>query len=37
MINTESPIQDLTFSQLKYYYLGRNLIFNDETFKINMH
>lgn len=37
MINTESPIQDLTFSQLKNYYLGRNLIFNDETFKINMH
>ncbi len=37
MINTESPVQDLSFHQLKAYYLGKGLIFNDETFKINMH
>ncbi len=37
MINTESPIQDLTFSQLKNYYLARNLTFNDDLFKQNMH
>lgn len=36
MINTESPIQDLSFKQLKNYYLGKNLLFNDDTFKINM-
>ena len=37
MINTESPIQDLTFNQLKNYYLSKNLIFNDSNFINNMH
>jgi ATP-dependent DNA helicase RecG len=37
MINTESPTQDLTFAQLKAYYLSRGLLFNDGTFKVNMH
>ena len=37
MINTESPIQNLSFSQLKNYYLGKGLLFNDETFLANMH
>jgi ATP-dependent DNA helicase RecG len=36
MINTESPIQDLSFNQLKAYYLSRNLAFNDR-FLVNMH
>lgn len=35
MVNTESPIQNLTFIQLKNYYLARNLEFND-NFKENM-
>lgn len=37
MINTESPTQNLTFKQLKNYYLAKGLLFNDETFKTNMH
>ncbi len=37
MLNTESPTQDLTFVQLKNYYLAKNLSFNDETFRINLH
>lgn len=37
MINTESPIQDLTFKQLKLYYLTNKLLFNDENFITNMH
>lgn len=37
MINTESPTQDLTFKQLKNYYLAKGLLFNDKTFKTNMH
>jgi predicted HTH transcriptional regulator len=37
MINTESPIQDLTFNQLKNYYLSKNMLFNDSNFINNMH
>jgi len=37
MINTESPVQNLTFNQLKAYYLGKGLLFNDEVFRVNMH
>lgn len=37
MVNTESPVQGLTFNQLKTYYLGKGLLFNDATFKVNMH
>ena len=37
MINTESPIQELTFSQLKAYYFGKGLLFNDDSFRVNMH
>lgn len=35
MINTESPIQDLTFDKLKIYYTNNNLHFND-NFRINL-
>ena len=35
MINTESPIQDLTFDKLKIYYTNNNLQFND-NFRINL-
>ena len=35
MINTESPIQDLKFDQLKAYYLSKNLQFNNK-FKNNL-
>ena len=35
MINTESPIQDLKFDQLKSYYLSKNLQFNNK-FKNNL-
>ena len=37
MINTESPVQELTFSQLKAYYYGKGLLFNDDSFRVNMH
>ena len=37
MINTESPIQELSFVQLKNYYLSKNLQFNDNNFVTNMH
>ncbi len=37
MINTESPIQDLTFDQLRAYYLSKGLLFNADTFTVNMH
>ena len=37
MINTESPVQELKFSQLKNYYLSKNLTFNDSNFVTNLH
>lgn len=37
MINTESPTQNLTFFQLKNYYLAKGMLFNDEMFKENLH
>lgn len=37
MINTKSPIQNLTFEQLKNYYLSKGLLFNDGNFITNMH
>ncbi len=37
MINTESPIQNLSFNQLKNYYLSKNMIFNETNFENNMH
>ncbi len=37
MTNTKSPIQNLSFEQLRNYYLVKGLSFNDENFITNMH
>ena len=37
MINTKSPLQNLTFTQLRNYYLSKGLLFNEDNFINNMH
>ncbi len=37
MVNTISPIQNLTFVQLKQYYLSKNIAFNDSNYQTNLH